>query len=95
MLFAPAILAHEGVTTGVARPDAAALGRPCLACHGSAHTGAIPEIRGAQAERLVTRLREYRDVLKRSVMHRIARGYTDEDYVRLALYFHALSKGPP
>jgi cytochrome c553 len=90
LLFAQATLAHAEAPSEPPRPDGAALGRPCLACHGPANTGAIPEIRGVAAERLVARLRAYRDTLKLSVMHRIARGYTDGDYARLAAYLHDL-----
>ncbi len=94
LLFAPALFALAEPPPGFTRPEGRALALPCLACHGSAHAGAIPEIRGVEAERLVARLREYRDVLKQSVMHWIARGYSDEDYTRLAEYFKNLSKDP-
>lgn len=94
LLFAPALLAQDGAPSVVARPDAAALARPCLACHGTPDTRTIPEIRGSDSLRMVARLREYRDVLTHSVMHRIARGYPDEDYARLAEYFHDLRREP-
>lgn len=94
LLSAPELFARADTPPGFTRPAGRALALPCLACHGSAHAGAIPEIRGVEAERLVARMREYRDVLKQSVMHRIARGYSDEDYTRLAEYFKNLRKDP-
>jgi cytochrome c553 len=40
-------------------------------------------------------MREFRDRRTDSVMHRIAKGYRDEDYQQLARYFRQLDQAPP
>ncbi|MCU0735588.1 MAG: hypothetical protein MUF20_08690 [Methylotetracoccus sp.] len=77
------------------RPGADMLARPCFACHSDREPSVIPKLRGGPETRFIARMREFRDRRTDSVMHRIAKGYRDEDYQQLARYFRQLDQAPP
>lgn len=88
----PADEAGHGESGLGTRPSPSALARPCLACHSGGESSVIPDIRGKSEGEFESRLREFRDRRPDSVMHRIARGYRDDDYRALARYFRALDR---
>lgn len=95
VILATASLSIVGATpadTGV-RPSPEGLSQPCLACHAGHEGSVIPSLLGQSEAQIVSKMREfrYRDV--NSVMHRIARGYRDEDDVALARYFSRRAPG--
>lgn len=79
--------AFAATASDQSRPAAAALARPCFACHGDAEPAVIPRLWGRPEETMVARMLEFRDRRRDSVMHRIAKGYREEDYRALARYF--------
>jgi cytochrome subunit of sulfide dehydrogenase len=84
LLLAPA----AAVGQGAARDLAAA----CASCHGSdgASVQGMPYLAGQSRTYIVERMHEYRTGKRPStVMHQIARGYTDEQIEALAAYFSA------
>ncbi|HUL13184.1 MAG TPA: hypothetical protein VLU73_13570 [Methylococcaceae bacterium] len=75
---------------GVPRPAAATLAHACAGCHGTyGHSqGATPSINGKPEAQFIRLLREFKSGQRpASVMNRIARGYTDEDFKSLAEFF--------
>ncbi|SMF95737.1 Cytochrome c553 [Methylomagnum ishizawai] len=72
------------------RPDAATLARACGGCHGAHGQGfdTIPALTGIPEAEFVRRMKAFREGLRRAtVMDRIAKGYTDEDFAAVAKYF--------
>lgn len=66
----------------------------CMACHGPAgkSPGSIPALYGKSSDFIQEQLRAFRDgTVESTVMGRLARGYTDEEIVRIADYISALS----
>jgi sulfide dehydrogenase cytochrome subunit len=91
-LAAPPVLAQDARAL-----QARALAATCAACHGTdgrAHTGsATVSLAGMPNAYLALQMRDFRDG-KRSatVMHQIAKGYTDEQIDSIAAYFAAQGK---
>jgi cytochrome c553 len=66
------------------------LGRPCLACHSEARreSNGFPYLPGMPKRQFLAKMRRFRDVPRAgSIMARIAKGYRDEDLLRLSEYF--------
>jgi len=85
-----------------ARADAAPAAAPsrmlaasCSGCHGTHGQGggAMPALAGLPADHLGALLRAFRDGARpSSVMHQLARGYTDEEIAALAAHFAGLPR---
>ncbi len=74
----------EPPTVSVART--ATLGVSCSGCHSDNGTALVP-LTGRDAETLITQLTLYRDQeTGTTVMHRLARGYTDAEIKAIATY---------
>jgi cytochrome subunit of sulfide dehydrogenase len=75
------------------RPEVATIAHACAGCHatyGLSRT-AIPAINGKSVDEFVRLMRDFKSGKRSaSVMNRIARGYTDEDFIQLAVFFKAL-----
>ena len=64
----------------------------CTGCHGTGgrSDGAIPGLVGLQKAYMVMALREFREGTRQAtVMHQLAKGYSDEQIERIAEYFAA------
>jgi cytochrome subunit of sulfide dehydrogenase len=86
LLAAPAGVLAQG--THSARDLAAA----CASCHGTggASVQGMPYLAGRSRTSIVERMREFKSGERpATVMHQIARGYTDEQIEALAAYFSA------
>jgi cytochrome subunit of sulfide dehydrogenase len=62
----------------------------CSGCHGTTgrSEGGIPSLIGLQKAYIVMAMREFRDGARTAtVMHQLAKGYTDEQVERIADYF--------
>jgi cytochrome subunit of sulfide dehydrogenase len=83
-----------------AHAQSANLGRDlaatCANCHGTngqARGDTVAALAGMPAERLVTTFNAYKTgALPATIMHQIARGYTDEQVKAIAAYFAAQAK---
>lgn len=69
----------------------------CAACHGSEGRGgpAIPALAGRDAQLLYRTLQEFKTGQRpaATVMHQHAKGYSDEELLRLSRYFASLQPG--
>jgi len=68
------------------------LAATCTGCHGpaGASSGPVPPINGMGAQRMVTLLHEFRDGKREAtIMHQLAKGYSDEQIRMLAHWFAA------
>jgi cytochrome c553 len=69
---------------------AAYLAANCANCHGTAgrSPGAMPSLAGIPRAYLVRQMQDFRDGRRTAtLMHQIAKGYTDEQYEAMAEYF--------
>ena len=73
-----------------------ALAANCAACHGTnGHSagGAIPGLAGASKEVVIAQLKAFKDGTRvATVMHQIAKGYSDAEMAALAEFFAAQKK---
>jgi sulfide dehydrogenase cytochrome subunit len=81
--FAPPNMTQAGVR---------ALAMNCAACHGTmgkaADGSAVPALAGADAARLVEAMNEFKSGKRQAtVMHQIAKGYSDGEIAAIAEYF--------
>jgi sulfide dehydrogenase cytochrome subunit len=96
-----AVAVVAALTTAGARaaePIAAAelLASNCFNCHGpyGASLGAIPALKGMNAELIARNLNQFKSGEKPStIMHRIAKGYTDAEIVAIAKYLESAQAG--
>jgi cytochrome subunit of sulfide dehydrogenase len=85
------------VGSGAAHAQDAQLGRSlaatCANCHGTngqARGDTVAALAGMPAERLITTLNAYKTgALPATIMHQIAKGYTDDQVKALAAFFAA------
>ena len=73
------------------------LAATCTHCHGTdgrAHKdGAVPGLAGLSSTHIATQLRDFRDGRRTgTIMHQLAKGYTDEQIDAIAAYFAAQTK---
>lgn len=72
------------------------LAATCAGCHGTNGVpapGTLPALAGQSAASLATALREFKAGTRpATVMHQIAKGYSDEQIALLAAYFSAQSR---
>jgi cytochrome c553 len=95
-LVAGALLAACVSITAAAQPITPTTGRDlaaaCAICHGTngLSAGGLPNLAGQPKEYLVRQLRDFRDGKRpATIMHQIAKGYTEEQYDLLAGFFAA------
>jgi cytochrome c553 len=97
-LTATAVLAGASFAAAAQTPAAQAgryLAANCANCHGTAgvSAGAMPSLAGQDANYLAEQMRQFRDGKRpATIMHQLAKGYTDEQIVAIAAYFAALKK---
>ncbi|MBC7708573.1 MAG: c-type cytochrome [Rhizobacter sp.] len=94
---AGAIALAAAMWVGVAHaqaPVSATLGRnlaaQCATCHGTngKSVAEVPSLAGQPAASMVQKMKDYRDgKLPASIMHQLAKGYTDEQVLLMADYF--------
>lgn len=75
---------------GALRPTAERMANACGGCHGTyGHAKApTPVIAGKPEDEFIAAMREFKSGQRvSSVMNRIARGYTDEDFAAMAKFF--------
>lgn len=68
------------------------LAAPCAICHGTQGSSAdgMPRLAGQPKDYIVRQLKDFRDGKRpATIMHQIAKGYTDEQYELLGDYFAA------
>ena len=89
-------LAGIASAQGAANPT---LGRnlaaQCANCHGTNGKSAaeVPSLAGQPANVIVQKMKDYRDgKLPASIMHQLAKGYTDEQVALMADYFSKQAK---
>ena len=71
--------------------DVATLAASCSGCHAGTADG-IPSLEGKSAEAIATSLMKYKaETEAGTVMHRLARGYSDEDVTAVSAYLAAKS----
>jgi cytochrome subunit of sulfide dehydrogenase len=94
---APAVAEEAKTPLAVANSattQAAYLASNCTNCHSTKPSAnAIPSLKGLSADYIAEQLHAFRDG-KRSatVMHQLAKGYTDSEIAALATYFASVSK---
>lgn len=79
-----------GIVTGACADPGRNLAAACGACHGTngRSVGGMPELAGKDKALIVSQLREFRDGKRpATIMHQIAKGYTEQQYELLASYF--------
>ena len=88
LCVAPTALAQDTATRNMAAS--------CAICHGTngkAVTGDVIALAGRSREQIATEMRAFRDGQRRAtVMHQIAKGYTDAEIDALAAWFAALKR---
>lgn len=85
-----AIGAAEAAEPAAHRPDVERLAHACAGCHGTyGHSQApTPSIAGKSEDEFLAAMRDFKSGQRvSSVMNRIARAYTEEDFVALAQFF--------
>ena len=98
-LIIPAVLAAAAPFAAIAQGADPNMGRNvaanCANCHGTngASVGGMPSLAGRQAAELLQTMREFRDGKRpATIMHQLAKGYSDEQIVAIAGYFAAQKK---
>ena len=96
------LLALAASATGAASAQApanATLGRnlaaQCANCHGTngKSVAEVPSLAGQPAVTIVQKMKDYRDgKLPASIMHQLAKGYSDEQVVLMADFFSKQAK---
>lgn len=72
--------------------SARSLAATCANCHGTngVSRGELPSLAGVAAEATIAKMAAYKSgALSATVMHQIAKGYTDEQIRQLAVFFAA------
>ncbi len=94
-----ALLALTTGATSAQAPAGATLGRnlaaQCANCHGTngKSVAEVPSLAGQPAAAIVQKMKDYRDgKLPASIMHQLAKGYSDEQVVLMADYFSKQAK---
>lgn len=83
-------------TTGVSADPGRNLASACMACHGTdgRSVGGMPGLAGQDRAYMARQMREFRDGKRpATLMHQIAKGYTDEQIDLIAAYFAAQKPG--
>lgn len=96
LLTAAAFVAASGLAQAQIDPlQARSLAASCAACHGTdgrAQPG-MESLAGANRDDMVKKMLDYKSGRKpATIMHQLAKGYTDEQIVAIAGYFAAQKK---
>jgi cytochrome c553 len=89
LALAPLAAAAQSPTAPAVARDLAAA---CAICHGTngVNAGGLPNLAGQPRDYIVQQLRDFRDGKRpATIMHQIAKGYTEEQYQQLAGFFAA------
>ena len=76
-------------------PTGRYLAANCANCHGTSGVsqGAMPSLAGQDANYLAQQMRQFRDGTRpATIMHQLAKGYSDEQIVAIAAHFAAQKK---
>jgi cytochrome subunit of sulfide dehydrogenase len=91
MIRTTAVAALLAVASSALAQDAQKLAAPCAICHGTegrAVTKDVVPLAGLPREHLASQMRAFRDGQRpATVMHQIAKGYTDAQIDTLAAWF--------
>jgi sulfide dehydrogenase cytochrome subunit len=94
-LAALALLAGAAAASAQDMTLARNLAATCANCHGTngVSKGEVASLAGLPADRIVTTMMAYKGgTLPATIMHQIAKGYTDEQIKLIAAYFAAQKK---
>ena len=70
------------------------LAAACASCHGSSGTAGIPSLAGKDPAEVLRIMQDFRSGKRQAtVMHQLARGYTDEQVRAIAAYLAAQKPG--
>src|SRR5215467_11752694 len=70
------------------------LAAACASCHASNSASAIPSLAGKDPSELLRMMQDFRSGKRQAtVMHQLARGYTDEQVQAIAAYLEAQKPG--
>ncbi|HZF78337.1 MAG TPA: c-type cytochrome [Rubrivivax sp.] len=89
-LLLPAIAQAQATPQPPGLIAARSLAATCANCHGTngVSRGEVASLAGAPAEATIAKMTAYKSgALSATVMHQIAKGYTDEQIRQLATYF--------
>jgi sulfide dehydrogenase cytochrome subunit len=93
MIRTTAVAALLAVASSAVAQDAQKLAAPCAICHGTegrAVTKDVVSLAGLPREHIASQMRAFRDGQRpATVMHQIAKGYTDAQIDALAAWFSA------
>lgn len=70
--------------------DARYLAANCANCHGTdgKATGAMPRLAGMPADQIIASMKAFKEGTRpATIMHQLAKGYTDEQIATMARYF--------
>ncbi|HLL10305.1 MAG TPA: c-type cytochrome [Rubrivivax sp.] len=89
-LLLPAVAQAQAQPQAPGLIAARSLAATCANCHGTngVSRGEVASLAGAPAEATIAKMAAYKSgALSATVMHQIAKGYTDEQIQQLAAYF--------
>lgn len=92
-LAGPPSKAKDPAPPGPVSGSAAVLAGNCFNCHGTdgRTAAAIPPLAGLERDYIVQGMKAFRDGSREAtIMHQLAKGYTDEEIVALAEHFAKL-----
>ena len=93
-LAAVPLLISAALAQDAAALRARSLAATCANCHGTdgrAQGGTVPGLAGRDSALIASMMREFRDGKRpATVMHQLAKGYTDQQIDTLAAYFAAV-----
>ena len=93
LFFVAALLCASGACLGQDNSTARSLAATCAGCHGTegrSVTKEVPSLAGMPKAQLISLMQVFKDGTRpATVMHQIAKGYTDQQIVELADYFAA------
>lgn len=97
-IAAAGLLALGGTAASAAPPDATTMiAGTCVSCHGADGTSrgpASPTIAGMAPETFIDAMKGFKDGTRAAtIMDRIAKGYSDDEFKALAVYFSKLPFG--
>jgi cytochrome c553 len=91
-LFSIAALAAAGIAFAQSPSLGRSLAATCTNCHGTGgvSVGGVPGLAGETKESIVAKMNEFKSGARpATVMHQLAKGYTDEQIQALATWFAA------
>ena len=96
MRIAAILLALAALPAGAQDAATRSLASSCAACHGTdgrSATKEVPSLAGLPRDHIASQMRSFKDGSRpATVMHQIAKGYTDAQIDALASYFAGVRK---